>query len=125
MGDNRLSVENTYQLGPEEPLTRLSIRPLVQKALQKQFLNWTYDAKTGASKSRDTCAMIQNYINDSAVVPPRYKIMVQVFIVPLKGQCVRLATRSVWEPSTDNLVSETFTGRDYAATALVFYTYNE
>lgn len=68
--------------------------------------------------------MIQNYINDSAVVPPRYKVMVQVFIVPLKGQCVRLATRSVWEPSTDNLVSETFTGRDYAATALVF-TYNE
>lgn len=55
MGDNRLSVENTYQLGPEEPLTRLAIRPLVQKALQKQFLNWTYDAKTGASKSRDTC----------------------------------------------------------------------
>ncbi|TNJ30501.1 Tctex-1 family protein [Giardia muris] len=125
MSEARLYVENTYQLEPEIPLTTLIIRPHVQKALEKQFSTWSYSSSDGASKSRDTCAMIQNFILGAGEIPPRYKIVIQVFIAPLKGQGMRLASRSVWDPKTDNLVSETFMGKDYAATALVFYTYNE
>lgn len=125
MADPKIIYENSYQLEPETQLTRPMIRPWVQKALEKQFSSWSYDPKMGGSKSRETCAMIQNFIMDNANVPPRFKLVTQVFIVPLKGQGVRLATRSIWSPSTDNLISESFKGNDYTATALVFYTYNE
>jgi len=127
MDGARIVYENTYQLGPEKVLQPLTIRPLVKEAIRAQFESWSYDGKAAAQKSRDTCAMIQNFILSKGNIPPRYKFSVQAFVIPRADQGLRLATRTLWNPETDNLVSETYDDRkkDYIVVALVFYTYNE
>jgi hypothetical protein len=40
---------------------------------------------------------------------PRYKLGVQVLLGELKGQGLRLASKSLWDPKLDNWASYTFT----------------
>lgn len=39
----------------------------------------------------------------------RYKLGVQVFLGELKGQGLRLASKSLWDPKFDNWAAHTFT----------------
>lgn len=43
----------------------------------------------------------------------------------LAGQGVRIATRELWNPNTDNLICETMQGKDYVAVGLFWYIYIE
>ena len=45
----------------------------------------------------------------AAVSTPRYKLFVQVVIAEAKGQGVRVASRMLWDPSSDVMASESYT----------------
>ncbi len=40
---------------------------------------------------------------------PRYKLFVQVVIAEAKGQGIRVASRMLWDPSSDVMASESYT----------------
>jgi hypothetical protein len=45
----------------------------------------------------------------AAVSTPRYKLFVQVVIAEAKGQGIRVASRMLWDPSSDVMASESYT----------------
>jgi hypothetical protein len=56
---------------------------------------------------------------------PRYKLGIQVILGELKGQGLRVASKSLWDPKFDNWVSHTFTNETIYCTAIVFGIYFE
>jgi hypothetical protein len=56
---------------------------------------------------------------------PRYKIAVQVIYGELKGQGLRIASKSLWDPNFDNWASYTFTNETIHCTGIVFGNYFE
>ena len=56
---------------------------------------------------------------------PRYKLGVQVILGELKGQGLRLASKSLWDPKFDNWASHTFTNENLFCTGIVCGIYFE
>lgn len=56
---------------------------------------------------------------------PRYKLGIQVIFGELKGQGLRVASKSLWDPKFDNWASYTFTNESIYCTAIVFGIYFE
>ena len=88
-----------------------------------QFEKWTYNTDEAAQKCEDCSSMAFHRLED--IIPPRYKLCIQTFVVQKKRQGCNLATRCLWATKTDNLVSESYDAKTYMATCLIFYVYNE
>ena len=56
---------------------------------------------------------------------PRYKIIVQTVIGQKFGQLLRLASRCLWDPKTDNMVSVNYETQDMIAVVTVYAVYLE
>lgn len=56
---------------------------------------------------------------------PRYKLGVQVMLGELKGQGLRVASKSLWDPNFDNWASYTFSNENLFCTGMVFGIYFE
>ncbi len=54
---------------------------------------------------------------------PRYKVFVQVTVLEAKAQGARVASRCLWDPATDAVISETFTTDALWAVATVAAVY--
>ena len=123
--DSKIIYENTYIMDPDPmmKLHRPPIRRILKDVMRIQFERWEYLGLEAARKCEDCSAMAYNRI--VPIVPPRYKLCIQTFIVQKHGQGVRLATRSLWATDTDNLVTENWSSKTFEAVCLIFYTYNE
>ena len=58
-----------------------------------------------------------------AICPDRYKLFVQVVVAENKGQGLRVASRALWDPSTDVLASETHQTDNVVAVATCHAVY--
>ena len=56
---------------------------------------------------------------------PRHKIVVQVTIGQMKDQGVKIASRCLWDPATDNYVAVSFQNQHSWACATVFGLYTD
>ena len=61
----------------------------------------------------------------ASLAKSRYKIVVQTVVGQLADQGVRVASRCLWDPSTDNYASYTYQNRSLFCTILVFATYTD
>jgi hypothetical protein len=59
----------------------------------------------------------------AAICPDRYKLFVQVVVSENKGQGLRVATRALWDETTDVLASETYQTDNVVAVALCHAVY--
>ena len=59
----------------------------------------------------------------AAICPDRYKLFVQVVVAENKGQGLRVASRALWDASTDVLASETFSTDNVVAVATCHAVY--
>ncbi|KAH0575535.1 Tctex-1 family protein [Spironucleus salmonicida] len=121
--------QQLYNPDPVQKLDILNYKELVTFTLNEQFSKWSYDQTSAGQKCRDCCAMLQNKINSSnntdIKLGHRYKLVFQCYVNQLAGQGMRLATRSMWNSDTDNLLSDVFKGKDFVATLFLWYVYQE
>eukprot|EP00736_Rhodelphis_marinus_P012861 Rmarinus@m.26314 len=123
--ERQIIYENTYRMSPLEG-TRFSataVKPIIQKALKEELEG----KKFHADESRQTCLKLTDQIKAEVkkLGFPRYKIMVQVVIGEIKGQSVRVASRSLWDADKDNYASASFKNSSLYCVAMVFGCYTE
>ncbi|GKT36111.1 Dynein light chain Tctex-1 like protein [Aduncisulcus paluster] len=113
---------NTYILPPPEvKFSRSIFRKAISEGLEKLTEDFKYDAAKVGDVTMSLAHNLQKYIRD--VIPPRYKVVIQVLIVQNKEQGLRCATRGLWDPSTDNCVSVAVDKDDCKIVAIVFGVY--
>ena len=55
----------------------------------------------------------------------RYKIVVQTTVGQMKDQAIRVASRCLWDPNTDNYASTSFKNETIFASVMVFCLYTD
>uniref|UniRef100_A0A9J8CPJ1 Tctex1 domain-containing protein 4 n=1 Tax=Cyprinus carpio carpio TaxID=630221 RepID=A0A9J8CPJ1_CYPCA len=118
-------VENTYRMGPE-PGCRFNA------SRTQQILQATLDSYLeGVCYSPDSCSQLCQMLADLVlsklkdVNPPRYKVVCQVVVGQSGKQGIRVSSRSLMNPNTDNYTSAVFHNHSLFAVALVHGLYFE
>lgn len=100
------------------------MRAIIESVLVEKLKTATYDASNNADLTEEVSRIIRSRVKGELKMP-RYKLGVQVFLGELKGQGLRLASKSLWDPKFDNWACHTFSNENLFCTALVFGTYFE
>ncbi|CAL5975166.1 Tctex-1_family protein [Hexamita inflata] len=129
-------VSQRYNPDPVNKFDSKRVKQILHEALDKKFQNWNYDHLTAITKTKECSKYVFNQLADkdrktsekqesTYINLGRYKCICQVYCTQLAGQGVRIASRELWNPNTDNLISETVQGKDFVAVGLFWYVYVE
>ncbi|KAI8619960.1 Tctex-1 family-domain-containing protein [Chytriomyces sp. MP71] len=120
---NAIVYENTYKLKPDRKFQSEPVRRIAEEVLQ----NTLKKAKFDPNKIADLSAKIGNEIlaGVKKLEYDRYKIVVDVTIGEFKGQGIRVASRCLWDTTTDTYTSASFKNASLFAVAIVFGCYYE
>ncbi|KAJ3018037.1 UNVERIFIED_CONTAM: Tctex1 domain-containing protein 3 [Siphonaria sp. JEL0065] len=98
--------ENTYKMKPDRKFQSEPVRRIAEEILQATLKKAKYDpdkvATLSAKIGNDILTAVKKLEYD------RYKIVVDVTIGEFKGQGIRVASRSLWDTSTDTYTSASF-----------------
>jgi hypothetical protein len=98
--------ENTYKTKPDTKFSSPSVKRAVDDLLALKLKGVKYDAETTPELTRCLADEILQVVKGFNV--ERYKYVVDVTIGEYKGQGVRIASRCVWDTSTDSYSSSSF-----------------
>lgn len=123
--NQRIRHENTFRMEPESvtKFTPGRCQEVLQQVLKANLDGASYDSRATAGLSKTISDEIKFRVKEFKI--PRYKIIAQVFIGSKSGQCMQMASRSVWDPSTDNFASQSYENESLFAVATVHCTYFE
>ncbi|KAJ3044896.1 Tctex1 domain-containing protein 3 [Rhizophlyctis rosea] len=120
---NAIVFENTYKLKPDKKFQTENVKKLTGEILAKNLTKVKYDPDkvTDLSKriSDEILAAVKKLEFD------RYKLVVEVTIGEFKGQGIRVASRAVWDTTTDSYASAHFKNATLFAVAIVFGCFYE
>lgn len=114
--------ENTYRMEPDKVFSDAEVRTILLQHLQS-LESQKYDAK----RCRELAKSMSNSImNDLKMLGySRFKFVCSVTIGQMKGQDVRIVSRSIWDTDCDTFVSESFKNETLFAVGVVFGVYQE
>ncbi|KAJ3057482.1 hypothetical protein HDU99_007250, partial [Rhizoclosmatium hyalinum] len=113
---NALVYENTYKMKPDRKFQSAPVKKIVDEILQNTLKKAKYDPE----KVPVLSAKIGNEILAAVkkLEYERYKIVVDVTIGEFKGQGIRVASRSLWDTTTDTYTSASFRNAHLFAVAI-------
>jgi hypothetical protein len=116
---------NTYRLEPDNEyrFRPYRVQPKVLEVLMDRLKDKTYDAATVNELVKDVSRNVHQLMKNFQI--PRYKIIVQTVIGQKFGQLLRIASRCLWDPKTDNMVSVNYETKDMVAVVTVYAVYLE
>ncbi|GAQ87714.1 hypothetical protein KFL_003720050 [Klebsormidium nitens] len=132
MGDlgppKELVYENTYITSPEgygkdQVFQSSKVRSVIKEVLQSMLAQLEYDPLKAAQTAKELSDQVKDRVKELGYA--RYKLLVQVTIGEKKGQGIRLASRCMWDTSTDNCASESFETEAIFCVAQVYGLYFE
>ncbi|KAJ3126445.1 Tctex1 domain-containing protein 3 [Nowakowskiella sp. JEL0407] len=120
---NAVVYENTYQMKPEKKFKSEPVLRIVNEILQSRLQKVKYDP----AKAFDLARSVANEILAAVkkLEFDRYKFVVEVFIFEFKGQGVRVASRALWDTTTDSYTSASYKNGSLSAVAAVFGAFME
>ncbi|KAJ3181248.1 Tctex1 domain-containing protein 2 [Geranomyces variabilis] len=120
---NAVVFENTYKMKPDQKFHSEPVRRITEDVLQRTLTKVKYDGE----KIPLLCQQISNEILASVkkLDYDRYKYVVDVTIGEFKGQGIRVASRAIWDTTTDSYASASFKNATLFAVAMVFGCYYE
>ncbi|KAL2911985.1 hypothetical protein HK105_208532 [Polyrhizophydium stewartii] len=120
---NAVVFENTYKLKPDKKFQSGAVKRIVEESLAQHLTKVKYDFE----KVPELCKTIANDILASVkkLEFDRYKLVVEVDIGEFKGQGIKIASRAVWDTTTDSYASASFKNATLFAVAMVFGCYFE
>ncbi|KAJ3166274.1 Tctex1 domain-containing protein 2 [Geranomyces variabilis] len=120
---NAVVFENTYKMKPDQKFHSEPVRRITNDVLQRTLTKVKYDGE----KIPLLCQQISNEILASVkkLDYDRYKYVVDVTIGEFKGQGIRVASRAIWDTTTDSYASASFKNATLFAVAMVFGCYYE
>jgi hypothetical protein len=116
----------TYRMEPEESERFYPSRAkaLAEKIAAEELGGATYDEEDAKIWSLNISDKVREAVSMS-IPNSRYKIIVQTILGQLKDQGIRVASRCLWDPSTDNYCSATYTNQTLFCNVLVFALYTD
>lgn len=92
--------------GPVLKFRPSAVQPVILSVLEERLKDFEYDAEETPTLTREVAKAIQDKIKEMGY--ERYKFVTQVVIAEIFGQGVRVASRCLWDPDTDNFATATF-----------------
>lgn len=116
---------NTYRIEPDNEyrFRPYRVQPKVLEVLMDRLKDKTYDPATVNELVKDVSRNVHQLMRNFQM--PRYKIVVQTVIGQKFGQLLRIASRCLWDPKTDNMISVNYETKDMLAVVTVYAVYLE
>lgn len=116
---------NTYRMEPDNEyrFRPYRVQPKVLEVLMDRLKDKKYDATTVNELVKDVSRNVHQLMKNFQM--PRYKIIVQTVIGQKFGQLLRIASRCLWDPKTDNMISVNYETKDMVAVVTVYAVYLE
>ena len=99
--------ENEYRFSPYK------FQSKILEVLVEQMQDQTYNTTTVNGLVADITRSVHHLMKNFQL--PRYKFVIQAAITQKKEQVLRIASRCLWDPKTDNMISVNYEGKDMAA----------
>mmetsp|Transcript_67352 Transcript_67352/g.161486 ORF Transcript_67352/g.161486 Transcript_67352/m.161486 type:complete len:131 (+) Transcript_67352:104-496(+) len=117
--------ENTYIMAPKDDEKMLPSK--VTEVLERVMNDYLRDKEYSAEDAKIWTLELSNDIKASVkeLRIPRYKIIVQVVIGEHGSQGIRVASKCLWDVTSDNWASYTFQNQSLFAVGMVFGCYYE
>lgn len=119
------NMANTYKLGPDEDKRFRSkdVKDVIDSVLESRLKGLPYDAE----KCRFLLPNIADEIKEKVKLMgfDRFKLVCLVTVGKLNNQGVRVASRCLWDTTTDRMATSSFCSDDLFASAAVFGVYRE
>jgi len=116
---------NTYRMEPDNEyrFRPYRVQPKVLEVLMDRLKDKNYDPATVNELVKDISRNVHQLMRNFQM--PRYKIIVQTVIGQKFGQLLRIASRCLWDPKTDNMISVNYETKDMIAVVTVYAVYLE
>mmetsp|Transcript_11406 Transcript_11406/g.15559 ORF Transcript_11406/g.15559 Transcript_11406/m.15559 type:complete len:135 (-) Transcript_11406:293-697(-) len=128
MMDHHYQYENTYITSPEgygegQKFQRGVVQKVIKKIIHDKCLGMHYDPSRASQTGKELSDMIKEKVKTMGF--PRYKLVVQVTVGQRAGQCLRIASRCLWDTAADTCASACFENESMFCVAMVFGIYYE
>eukprot|EP00414_Alexandrium_minutum_P004245 CAMPEP_0113819564 /NCGR_PEP_ID=MMETSP0328-20130328/802_1 /TAXON_ID=39455 /ORGANISM="Alexandrium minutum" /LENGTH=127 /DNA_ID=CAMNT_0000787497 /DNA_START=89 /DNA_END=472 /DNA_ORIENTATION=+ /assembly_acc=CAM_ASM_000350 len=125
-GGNQVQVwENTYIMQPkdEEKFLPSKVSETIERVMNDYFKDKEYSVEDAKNWTLDVSNDIKAAVKELNI--PRYKIIVQVVIGEQASQGIRVASKFLWDVTSDNWASYTYQNQTLFAVGMVFGCYYE
>lgn len=114
---------NTYRMEPENDyrFRPYRIQPKVLEILVDQLKDKPYNPAMSNDQVKEVSRSVLQLMKNFQM--PRYKIIVQTVIGQKLDQLIRIASRCLWDPKTDNMFSVNYETQDMMAVVTVYGVY--
>ncbi len=116
---------NTYRMEPDNEyrFRPYKLQAKIQEVLVEQLKGQTYNPTTANELVKNVTRSVHQLVRNFQL--PRYKIVVQTVITQKFEQLLRIASRCLWDPKTDNMLSVNYETKDMVAVVTVYAVYFE
>lgn len=114
---------NTYRLEPVKKFEHWKVTEIIKKTFEEHLIEASYDREICHQMSKTLADLIKEQVKSLQF--SRYKIISVVSIGQKRGQSVRMASRSVWDPRFDGYAQYSFERGDMYAIGIVYGIYFE
>ncbi|KAF7705992.1 dynein light chain Tctex-type 5 [Silurus meridionalis] len=118
-----VQMENTYQLGPLKRFPVQAVREILMDVLSSYLQEEKYEPELCRQMTKTISEVVKARVKDLMI--PRYKIVVMISIGQLAEQNLRMASRCLWDATTDTFSSYSFKNSSLFAVANVYALYFE
>ena len=125
MSEAKAKLENTYKTEPDEGKTFPSckVQKLAETILEQRLHNKTYSHATANSLAKEITSVIKISVKELNI--PRHKIVVLASVGQCTDQGMEMASRCLWNDSTDNFACASYSNGSLMAVATIYGVYYE
>ena len=114
---------NTYRLEPVKKFEHWKVTEIIKNTFEEHLIRENYDHDVCHHMTKILADLIKEQVKSLQF--SRYKIISVVSIGQKRGQSVRMASRSVWDPRFDTYAQYSFEREDMYAIGIVYGIYFE
>jgi hypothetical protein len=116
---------NTYRMEPDNEyrFRPYKLQAKILEVLVEKMKDETYNPATVNELVKDVSRSVHQLMKNFQL--PRYKILIQTVIAQRYEQLLRIASRCLWDPKTDNMITVNYETKDMIAIVTVYAVYFE
>lgn len=114
---------NTYRMEPDVDyrFRPYKVQDKIREVVVEQMKDQTYNPTTVNDLVKDVSRSVHQLMKNFQL--PRYKIIIQTVIGQKHEQLLRITSRCLWDPKTDNMITVNFESKDMFAVVTVYAVY--
>jgi hypothetical protein len=116
----------TYRMEPDEPekFYPSKAKEIADKIIEEELQGAVYDDADAKGWSVHISDKVREKVTES-LGKTRYKVVVQTTIGQHRDQGIRVASRCLWDPTTDNYASCNYSNATLFCSVLIFALYTD